>query len=276
MSTMSENKAVVTTYKNDTGPLPEAVELALVSNDLSKLSATERLAYLRRLCDSLSLNWLTSPFQYICLNGKLTLYATRACADQLRKRDKVSIGPPEVRFEDGLVVVSVTARTADGREDSELGVVSLDGLKGEARANAILKAITKAKRRVTLSICGLGWLDETEVETIPGARLVTPDEAVPSGETTTGETTTGNGASTRCHVCGDELPAKVAKACQKRKMAPICVACHKKQRRRQEIAQAAANAEPEAHPDGWVDPDVPEDAAPNKPNQRTLTDIVLG
>jgi len=34
-----------------------------------------------------------------------------------------------------------------------------------------------------------------------------------------------------------------------------------------------------AGPDGWVDPDVPDvpkDAAPNKPNQRTLTDIVLG
>ena len=33
--------------------------------------------------------------------------------------------------------------------------------------NAKLKAITKAKRRVTLSICGLGFLDETEIETIP-------------------------------------------------------------------------------------------------------------
>jgi len=174
--TLSEN-AVATTSKNDPGgPLPEAVELALLSNDLSKLSPTDRLTYMRRLCDSLALNWLTNPFQYIILNGKLTLYATRACADQLRKRDKVSIGPPEVRFEDGLVVVSVTARTADGREDSELGVVSLEGLRGEARANAILKAITKAKRRVTLSICGLGWMDETEVETIPGARVVSPDE----------------------------------------------------------------------------------------------------
>ena len=150
--------------------------MALLSNDLSKLSPTDRLTYMRQLCDSLALNWLTNPFQYIILNGKLTLYATRACADQLRKRDKVSIGPPEVRFEDGLVVVSVTARTADGREDSELGVVSLEGLRGEARANAILKAITKAKRRVTLSICGLGWMDETEVETIPGARVVSPDE----------------------------------------------------------------------------------------------------
>ena len=38
-----------------------------------------------------------------------------------------------------------------------------EALKGEVRANAILKAVTKAKRRATLSICGLGWLDESEV-----------------------------------------------------------------------------------------------------------------
>ena len=44
-------------------------------------------------------------------------------------------------------------------------------LKGEAHANAVLKAVTKAKRRVTLSICGLGWLDETEVESIPDVQL---------------------------------------------------------------------------------------------------------
>jgi hypothetical protein len=41
--------------------------------------------------------------------------------------------------------------------------------EAEDRANTILKAVTKAKRRVTLSICGLGFLDETEVEDIPAA-----------------------------------------------------------------------------------------------------------
>src|SRR6185312_3719783 len=35
-----------------------------------------------------------------------------------------------------------------------------------------MKAETKAKRRVTLSICGLGMLDETEVDSIPDARRV--------------------------------------------------------------------------------------------------------
>jgi len=37
-------------------------------------------------------------------------------------------------------------------------------------ANAQMKAVTKGKRRLTLSLCGLGWLDETEVETIPTAK----------------------------------------------------------------------------------------------------------
>jgi hypothetical protein len=34
---------------------------------------------------------------------------------------------------------------------------------------------TKAKRRVTLSICGLGFVDESEIETIPGAKKVAVD-----------------------------------------------------------------------------------------------------
>src|SRR5690606_27349041 len=34
---------------------------------------------------------------------------------------------------------------------------------------------TKAKRRVTLSICGLGWLDETEVSTVADAEAVDVD-----------------------------------------------------------------------------------------------------
>jgi hypothetical protein len=49
------------------------------------------------------------------------------------------------------------------------GAVSIVNVNGEARANAMMKAETKAKRRVTLSICGLGMLDETEVESIPEA-----------------------------------------------------------------------------------------------------------
>jgi hypothetical protein len=48
-------------------------------------------------------------------------------------------------------------------------------LKGEELVNARLKAVTKAKRRVTLSICGLAFLDESEVETVKQARRVNVD-----------------------------------------------------------------------------------------------------
>ena len=56
-------------------------------------------------------------------------------------------------------------------------------MTGDTLANALMKASTKAKRRATLSICGLGVLDESEIETIPGAiRNVTPQEH-PKSET---------------------------------------------------------------------------------------------
>jgi hypothetical protein len=63
-----------------------------------------------------------------------------------------------------------------GRTDSDTGAVSITGLKGENRANAIMKAITKGKRRLTLSLAGLGWLDESEVGSIPSARPVDVDQ----------------------------------------------------------------------------------------------------
>jgi len=47
-----------------------------------------------------------------------------------------------------------------------------------------MKAVTKAKRRLTLSLCGLGWLDETEIETIPDAKPVVVQE---TGEIIEGE-----------------------------------------------------------------------------------------
>lgn len=154
--------------------LPEAVETALVRGDLSKLDETARLSYYRAVCQSLSLNPLTRPFEYITLNGKLTLYAARGATDQLRALRGVSVEVIEAVERDGLYIVRARARMPDGRTDEATGAVPLTDargqrLSGEALANGIMKAETKAKRRVTLSICGLGWLDETEIETVPDA-----------------------------------------------------------------------------------------------------------
>ncbi len=150
-----------------------AIEQVIMGGDLSALKPEQRVSYYQSVCKSLGLNPLTKPFDYIKLNGKLTLYARRDAADQLRKLNQVSISDVDIQYTDDLVIVMVNAADKTGRADSDLGAVNIKGLQGEARANAIMKAITKAKRRVTLSICGLGWLDETEVETIPDAQPVT-------------------------------------------------------------------------------------------------------
>jgi hypothetical protein len=148
----------------------DIMEAVIAKGDLSKLTPEERLRYYNETCRSLGLNPLTRPLEYIMLNNRLTLYARRDAADQLRKIHGISIEIISEETKDGLLTVHVRARDQSGRVDEDLGVVNFpDALRGDLRANAILKAVTKAKRRVTLSISGLGFLDETEVEDIPAA-----------------------------------------------------------------------------------------------------------
>ena len=144
------------------------LESVMIGGDLSRLSEQDRVSYYKNVCDSLSLNPMTKPFDYIKLNGKLVLYAKRDCADQLRAIHGVSIKVLEKEEIEGVYIVSVAAQNKHGRHDEDTGAVTIAGLRGEARANAMLKAITKAKRRVTLSICGLGMIDETEASDVPG------------------------------------------------------------------------------------------------------------
>jgi hypothetical protein len=154
--------------KATTGDVMESV---LIAGDLAKLTQAQRVDYYNATCKSLGLNPLTKPFDYITLNGKLQLYALRACTDQLRKINGISLEIVSREVTDGILTVHARARTPDGRSDEDFGSVPFpDTLKGEFRANMEMKCVTKAKRRATLSICGLGWLDETEVEDIPSAR----------------------------------------------------------------------------------------------------------
>jgi hypothetical protein len=148
--------------------LAGALERVLVQGDLSKLTEPDRISYYKAVCESVGLNPLTKPFEYIQLNGKLTLYALKACTDQLRSIHEVSLTIPAREVLEGVYVVTARAQKLNGRADESTGAVPIENLKGENKANAMMKAETKAKRRVTLSICGLGMLDESEVESIPG------------------------------------------------------------------------------------------------------------
>lgn len=132
------------------GPNAEAIEQALVQGNLAGLTPAQRVAYYNRVCESIGLNPLTKPFEYLTLNGKLQLYARKDCTDQLRTLRCISIEKPDIQFQDDWIVVTVQARDASGRTDSDIGVVSKKDMRGDF-GNAVMKAVTKAKRRVTLS-----------------------------------------------------------------------------------------------------------------------------
>lgn len=158
------------------------VARVVLKGDLAGLSDIDRTLYYREVCASLGLNPLTKPFEYLRLNGALRLYATKDCTDQLRASRGVSIPKLDRELVDDVWVVTAYAKLGD-REDSSTGAVSIAGLRGADKANAFMKAETKAKRRVTLSICGLGMMDDSEVDATPGAERVN----VETGEVEEGE-----------------------------------------------------------------------------------------
>jgi hypothetical protein len=184
------------------------MEKVVIQGDLSMLNPQERLVYYTKVCESLGLNPLTKPFDYLMLDGKLVLYAKRDATDQLRKLHKVSITITNREKIGDVYCVTARGTTPDGRTDEAIGAVPLlkeekvwDAEKYNSRtqkkgayvstgklipldanelANALMKAEAKAKRRVTLSLVGLGMMDETEIETVDGAhRVVIDDQAQP-------------------------------------------------------------------------------------------------
>ena len=165
----------------DTAALIESV---IIRGDLSGLTPDERSKYYIRVCETVGLNPLTKPLEHITLNGKLTLYALKSCTEQLRSIHRVSVTELTEADWDGVFMVTAKVQNGEGRTDMAKGAVALiypdkikdkhgnwinhpkagQPLKGDDFANALMKAETKAKRRATLSICGLAVLDEVEVD----------------------------------------------------------------------------------------------------------------
>jgi hypothetical protein len=157
----------------------QTLEHVLGTGDLAKLTTQQRVDYYAATCRSLGLNPLTRPFRFMSFQGQTVMYATRDCTDQLRKVHGITLHIVDKQIDADLFLVTVRARTKDGREDEDMAAVTLGTLRGESRANALMKAMTKAKRRVTLSICGLGLTDEAELDTIPGAATFDHEAATP-------------------------------------------------------------------------------------------------
>lgn len=163
----------VVQLKNETSY--EIMENVIARGDLSKLTPPQRVKYYSDVCQSLGLNILTRPFQYITFDGKLTLYASKDCTEQLRSLKNISVPKIDKEVIGDIYCVTAYAVDKDGRQDVSTGAVQIKGLTGKALANAYKIAETQAKRRVTLSICGLGWMDESEIPDVPNAKPIQVD-----------------------------------------------------------------------------------------------------
>lgn len=235
------------------------VEQVVIKGNLADLTPAQRVDYYRRVCDSIGINPLTQPFQYLTLNGRLILYATRGCTDQIRDKRHLTAHVTARERIDDVYVVTARVTAPDGRSDEAVGAVAIGGLKGEALANALMKAETKAKRRATLSLVGLGYLDETEVESIPAARPggvnletgeiegPTQSSALPVGSKTPTPTT--------CADCGQQVASiqvgrtvydaeRVAATARRRFGRQLCYECAK----RAAAKQAGDRGEPVIDP----------------------------
>lgn len=200
----------VPAQKGEVAATVDRHEKALLQNDLSKLSAEERKSLYWEICESTGLNPSTQPLEYIYLNGDLTLYANKTAAAQLRDNRGISITELEEEQKWGLFIVRAYAQTADGRTDVDEGSVALNGQSGEALANVRMKAITKAKRRVTLSISGMGFLDKTEVSDVPDRAKQAAKVDHETGEIVNNVSGKATGASTGTPSGDSTTPSKTS------------------------------------------------------------------
>lgn len=167
---MSKNEVVKKEERLD----EEILAKILTEGDLSGLSDAHLIRYHEKRCKDVGIEVNSNAFSYIVLNGKKILYANKGATEQLRKIHGISLEMLDEKQVGDTYTVRVKATDKEGRFDIDIGSTSIKGKSGTDLANAQKIAWTQAKRRVTLSICGLGMLDESEIVDIPKEALRTP------------------------------------------------------------------------------------------------------
>lgn len=169
----------------------QALLKAVIRNDdLRKLTDDQRFEYYIKVCEANGLDPLQQPYQFIVLNGKLTLYLQKRGAEQLRRKHDISIEVVEERYipDLGVYMVRLRGTMPNGRTDEEVGVVPIPKNASPVdAANAIPKAYTKAKRRLTISMTGTVTADESpeeEVDEVHAPAQVPAEPHTPSARQT--------------------------------------------------------------------------------------------
>ena len=154
-----------------------AIERVILNRDLRSLTEIERVQYNFALCRSLGLNPLTNPIDYLVNDGKMTPYINATGVAQLRAIHGISTKITS-RTTDNQHLHYVTAIATDGRRTEEsTAIVALTDkfgkhLLGQRRADKMMAAETKAKRRATLALVGIHW--ESNGGTIQSSKVYDP------------------------------------------------------------------------------------------------------
>ena len=150
---------------------PKIIESIVTRGDLSGLKEEQLVGYYNYRCQQVGLDPSAKPFDLLVLSGKKVLYANAGATQQLANLHGLSTQITNRERVEDVYLVSVRCIGKDGRSSENAGAVDIKGLAGEKLANALMKATTKAIRRTVLAHCGLGMLDETELETIPAPQM---------------------------------------------------------------------------------------------------------
>jgi hypothetical protein len=179
--TTQRQPAQITTAEEQATLLDEILaDVVAAGKDTSALAREDRAALLTGLARRLGLNPLSGAVMFLRTNGRETLYVTKAGTDQIAARERLRRetirGPEVIEIERRKVVLcQVRATHPDGRSEVSTATLALADPVID-----LMKCETKAKRRATLSVCGLGLLAEDEIETIPGGRPAPVDAPPPA------------------------------------------------------------------------------------------------
>lgn len=138
---------------------PKALEAAMLGNDMSRLTDAERVGLVQGLCEYVGIPFVPGAFVYIPRKGGggLGLYASKLCAELIRGKHRIDIQVLDRAVENGVLTVRVKGTMPDGRSDESIGAVPISPkATADDAAMAYMKCETKAKRRVTFSLVGLG------------------------------------------------------------------------------------------------------------------------
>lgn len=166
----------------------EIMSRILMTGDISGLTHKQQWEYTKLVCAHVGIDPVTLPFKKIVKKSKEgaiiseTLYATKACGDQISRKHDLTVIPADVEILEKLGIAKCRAKASEPedhtgriRKREASAYTTIDYfvaanqkqlLRGDDLCNALMRCETKACQRAILGLIGLGMPSETELETI--------------------------------------------------------------------------------------------------------------